>query len=118
MIEFVSPEAREREKRQGYLQSDDNVVNTLVHFLDYTIAGIGYHQMLKYTWGIDANEIFSVHFNGMLNKLTQAKSAEAGCINCQTSGFLGNGGLDGDLVLDAVGRRLDLSGGASDPNHS
>ena len=68
MTEFLSPEERESEIRQGYLKSDEDVVNPLVHFLDYTIAGIGYYQMLKYIWGTDDDEIFSVHYNGARSK--------------------------------------------------
>jgi molybdopterin/thiamine biosynthesis adenylyltransferase len=91
MSEFLSHEEREREIKQGYLKSEEEIINPLVHFLDYAIAGIGYHQMLKYIWGTDDKEIFSVHFNGVPNKLLQSKCENAGCINCQQTGFLGKG---------------------------
>jgi len=91
MSEFLYYEDREREIKQGYLKSDEEIINPLVHFLDYAIAGIGYHQMLKYIWGTDDKEIFSVHFNGIPNRLIQSKCGNAGCINCQQTGFLGKG---------------------------
>jgi hypothetical protein len=91
MPEFLSPKEREREIRQGYLRGDDGVDSPLVHFLDYTIAGIGYSQILKYLWGTDDEEVFALFYNGALNKLKQSKCTRAGCINCQPSGLLGKG---------------------------
>jgi len=89
--EYLSPEEREREIKQGYLKDVKDGINPLVHFLDYTIAGIGYHQMLKYLWGTEDEEIFSVHYNGVKNRLIQSKCDKVGCINCQSDGFLGKG---------------------------
>jgi molybdopterin/thiamine biosynthesis adenylyltransferase len=87
--EFNSPEQKEMDRSQGYLP--DDTTDPLVMFLDYTIAGIGYNQMLKYVWGTDDEEIFSVHYNGATNKLNEIKCDEAGCINCEAEGFLGKG---------------------------
>jgi molybdopterin/thiamine biosynthesis adenylyltransferase len=87
--EFNSPGQREMDRSQGYLP--DDTPNPLVMFLDYTIAGIGYNQMLKYVWCTDEEEIFSVHYNGATNKLNEIKCDEAGCINCEPTGFLGKG---------------------------
>jgi molybdopterin/thiamine biosynthesis adenylyltransferase len=89
--EYNSATWKEAEIRQGYLKSDEGTPNPLVMFLDYTIAGIGYQQMLKYVWGSDDGEIFSVHFDGTSNKLWQSGCSEAGCINCEPGGFLGVG---------------------------
>ena len=91
MQEYLSPEERESEIKQGYLKDDKEVINPLVHFLDYTIAGIGYHQMLKYLWGTEDEEIFRVHYNGVPNRVLQSKCDKVGCINCQSNGFLGKG---------------------------
>ena len=87
--EFNSPGQREMDRSQGYLP--DDTPNPLVMFLDYTIAGIGYQQMLKYVWCTDEEEVFSVHYNGATNKLDEIKCDEAGCINCEPEGFLGKG---------------------------
>lgn len=87
--QFYSPEKRKREIAQGYLKDEDDV-NPLVHFLDYTIAGIGYHEMLKYVWGTSDKEIYGVHYNGVTNDLKEV-ACSAGCINCQVSGLLGQG---------------------------
>ncbi len=86
--EFSSPEQRKMDRSRGYLPDTHN---PLVMFLDYTIAGIGYNQMLKYVWGTDDEEVFSVHYNGAINKLDEIKCDEAGCINCEPKGFLGKG---------------------------
>jgi len=92
MYEFLSRDAREREQRQGYIKSEESIVNPLVHFLDYTIAGIGYLAMLKYVWATRVDEeIFRVHYNGAVNKLTQSTCSEVGCINCGLGANLGRG---------------------------
>ena len=89
--EYNSPADRKANQSQGYINSNGDVVNPLVMFLDYTVSGIGYFQMLKYVCGNDDGKIFNVHYNGTLNKLMQSKCCEAGCINCQRTGFLGQG---------------------------
>jgi len=104
MAEFLSPEEREREVSRGYL-SGNAEGNPLVHFLDYTIAGLGYCQMLKYLWGFGSKDIFKVHYNGAAGKLQHSTCAKAGCINCQEGGHLGRG----DKVLPLVPRTDDFN---------
>jgi len=90
MSEFLSPGEREREINRGYI-NEDQTVNPLVHFLDYTIAGLGYYEMLKYIWGFGKENIFNVHYNGAVGKLQYSTCAMVGCINCQEEGHLGKG---------------------------
>ena len=90
MVNFLSPEDRETQIGLGYI-NDEKIVNPLVHFLDYTIAGLGYQQMLKYLWNIGKEDIFKVGFNGVMNKLLESSCMEAGCINCRSGERLGQG---------------------------
>ena len=90
LLHFLSPEDREVQIGLGYI-NDEEIINPLVHFLDYTIAGLGYQQMLKYLWKIGNENIFKVGFNGVINNLRESSCMEAGCINCRNGERLGQG---------------------------
>jgi len=74
--QFWSPEKKERELKQGYI-NDTEVMNPLVTHLDYVIAGLGYHEMISYVWGQKKDVHFARYCNladGTMIKILIAKS--------------------------------------------
>ena len=95
--EYWSPEKREREREQGYL-NDSEVVNPLVADLDFVIAGLGVNAMLSYIWGQGTEPHFKLYCDMAKGKITQSESSSDGCIFCMKDGLLGNGDKVGYYV--------------------
>lgn len=90
--EYLSPEDRAREVRQGYVQGDPSgTTNPLVMDLDMVIAGLGYTQMTKYVFGLGEEIPFKVYYDALAAKATPASCFPVGCLTCQPKGYLGQG---------------------------
>ena len=89
--DYLSPSHKEKEIERGFIKSDEDIAKPLTMFLDYTIAGIGYHQMLKYIWGYDDVGLFSVHYDGVKNRMVPVTCERTGCMVCLPTAWLGMG---------------------------
>lgn len=90
--EFDMPESRAANIEAGYVQGDnkENLI-PLIMPLDYTVAGIGYGLFLKYLSENENKVPFSIHYDGLNNKMISTKASGDGCIVCSTNGYLGKG---------------------------
>ena len=88
--EYLSPEERAREARQGYLKGLQNGI-PLVMSLDHVIAGLAYQQMLAYIWGNSDQMAFGVHYDGLKPAITKSVCETGGCLTCMEEGALGLG---------------------------
>ena len=88
--EYMSAENRQHEINQGYLSEPEEGLHPLVMHLDQVIAGIGYHEMLRYVWELGVPR-FLTSINMVQGKMKTSGCLKAGCINCEENGFLGKG---------------------------
>jgi len=90
--EFDMPDNRAANIQAGYIQggSKEDLI-PLIMPLDYIVAGIGYRLFLKYISRRDNNVPFSIHYDGLKNKITSTEANGDGCMICSSAGYLGKG---------------------------
>ena len=102
--EYLAPKERERESRQGYIQGVKGTDDPLVMHLDMALAGMAYHQMLKYIWGIGDKPAFKLYYDALKPKITAAHCSVQSCMTCHIKGMAGKG----DLVPSLVPRKDEI----------
>jgi hypothetical protein len=109
--EFDMPESRDANIQAGYIVGGNKKdLIPLIMPLDYTVAGIGYGLYLKYLSGTENKVPFSIHYDGLKNKIISTEISGDGCIVCSADGYLGKGNKVPIMVPYTKGGAVNVQG--------